>query len=289
MLDDRDYMREAGSYRAPSRWRTATAILLLTNAAVFLVQIMVEAARPGFHLANYLGLSYAGLIHGYVWQLLTYQFLHGNLMHLLFNSFGLFAFGFAVEHHMGARRFVILYLVSGMVGGLVHVLGSLVWPSHFGVMVFETGKLYVPMVGASAGLFGLVTVFALMFPNHELRLLFPPVTVTAKVLLGVCIGMSVVGVLIDRSNVAHGAHAGGMLGGWLMLRYFVRRSLRQTNAAYGYDKPEPESEPESKNKTEFLSKEVDAILEKISAQGIHSLTAAERRTLEKAREKMDRR
>jgi membrane associated rhomboid family serine protease len=135
MLDDRDYMREAGSYRAPSRWRTATAILLLTNAAVFLVQIMVQASRPRFYLVDYLGLSYAGLIHGYVWQLLTYQFLHGGLLHLLFNSFGLFAFGFAVEHHMGARRFVILYLVSGMVGGLVHVLGSLVWPSHFGVIV----------------------------------------------------------------------------------------------------------------------------------------------------------
>jgi hypothetical protein len=183
-----------------------------------------------------------------------------------------------------------LYLVSGVVGGLVHVLGSLVWPSHFGVIVDAYGKFYVPMVGASAGLFGLVTAFALMFPNQELRLLFPPVTVSAKVLLGVSIGISVIGVLVDKSNVAHGAHAGGILGGWLMLGYYVRQAARQASTAYGYDTParEPEPAPETKSKTEFLSKEVDAILEKISAQGIHSLTAAERRTLEKAREKMDR-
>lgn len=284
-------MREPAHYRAPNRWRSATGILLLTNAAVFLVQILVQASRPRFYLVDYLGLSYAGLIHGYVWQLLTYQFLHGGLLHLLFNSFGLFAFGFVVEHHLGARRFVILYLVSGMVGGLVHVLGSFVWPSHFGVIVDAYGKFYVPMVGASAGLFGLVAAFALMFPNQELRLLIPPVTVSAKVLLGVSIGISVLGILIDRSNVAHGAHAGGILGGWLMLRYYARQAVRQTSAAYGYDTParEPEPEPEAKSKTEFLSKEVDAILEKISAQGIHSLSAAERRTLEKAREKMDRR
>jgi membrane associated rhomboid family serine protease len=293
MLDDRDYMREPGRHRAPSRWRTATTFLLLINAAVFLVQLLVQASWPRFYLVDYLGLSYAGLIHGYVWQLLTYQFLHGGLLHLLFNSFGLFAFGLAVEHHLGVRRFVTLYLVSGVVGGLVHVLGSLVWPSHFGVIVDAYGKFYVPMVGASAGLFGLVTAFALMFPNQELRLLFPPVTVSAKVLLGVSIGISVLGILIDKSNVAHGAHAGGILGGWLMLRYYARQSGRRTNAAYGYDAPQPDStsdpEPEPKSKTEFLSKEVDPILEKISQQGIHSLTAAEHRILEKACEKMGHR
>jgi membrane associated rhomboid family serine protease len=295
MLDDRDYMREPGRHRTPSRWRTATAFLLLTNAAVFLVQLLVQASWPRFYVVDYLGLSYAGLIHGYVWQLLTYQFLHGGLLHLLFNSFGLFAFGLAVEHHLGVRRFVTLYLVSGVVGGLVHVLGGLVWPSHFGVFVDNYGTFYVPMVGASAGLFGLVAAFALMFPNQELRLLFPPVTVSAKVLLGVSIGISILGVLTanEKNIVAHGAHAGGILGGWLMLRYYARQSVRRANTAYGHDAPQPEStsdpEPEPKSKTEFLSKEVDPILEKISQQGIHSLTAAEHRILEKAREKMGQR
>jgi membrane associated rhomboid family serine protease len=293
MLDERDYMREPARYRAPSRWRSATAFLLLTNAVVFLGQMLVQASWPRFYLVDYLGLSYAGLIHGYVWQLLTYQFLHGGLLHLLFNSFGLFAFGLAVEHHLGVRRFVTLYLVSGVVGGLVHVLGSLVWPSHFGVIVDAYGKFYVPMVGASAGLFGLVAAFALMFPNQELRLLIPPVTVSAKVLLGVSIGISALGILIDKSNVAHGAHAGGILGGWLMLRYYARQAARPARAAYGYDAPQPESqsapEPESKSKTEFLSKEVDPILEKISQKGIHSLTPAEHRILQKAREKMGHR
>lgn len=281
MLEDRDYMRENSNYGA-NRWQSATAILLIINVAVF----VLEKIAPRLIPSNYLGLSWTGLSHGYVWQLLTFQFLHANILHLVLNSVGVFSFGFAVEHFLGRKRFLLLYLISGALGGLVHALGSLAWPSHFGVIVDSFGKYYIPMVGASAGLFGLIAAFALMFPERDLTvyLFFVfPITVSAKVLLGVCAGITALGVLFDKSNVAHGAHAGGMLGGWLMLRFFARHATRRAEL-----ETREEADP-APSETEFLSKEVDAILEKISQKGIQSLTAAERRTLEAARKKLDQR
>lgn len=285
MLEDRDYMR-APEYGV-NRWRTATATILIINGIVFLMEKIAPRLIP----SDYFGLSWAGLRQGYIWQLLTFQFLHANVLHIILNSLGVFSFGFAVEQFLGTKRFLGLYLMSGLIGGMVHVLGGLVWPSHFGVVANAAGQhFYIPMVGASAGLFGLIAAFALMFPNRDLTvyLFFVfPVTVSAKVLLFVSLGISVLGVVIDTSNVAHGAHAGGILGGWLMLRYFnwqSRRALYQRQ-----QEAEPPPRQAFKSETDFVSKEVDPILEKISQKGIQSLTASERKILDEARKKMHKR
>ncbi len=280
MLEDRDYMR-APEYGA-SRWRSVTATLLIINVVVFVVQTLAPRILP----LDYFGLSYAGLHRGFVWQLVTFQFLHGGFFHLLLNSLGIFTFGLAVEQMLGPRRYLQLYLVSGLVGGLVHVLGGLILPQQFGVIVQGEFRLYVPVVGASAGLFGLIAAFATMFPERNLTvyLFFVfPVTVSAKVLLGVSVGISVLGILVDKGNIAHGAHAGGMLGGWVMLRFFARPPARPAKV---------ESPPATlvfKSGTDFVSKEVDPILEKISKHGIQSLTSAERKILEAARKQMGKR
>jgi membrane associated rhomboid family serine protease len=286
MLEDRDYMR-APEYGA-SRWRSVTVTLLIINLAVFLLQMMVPRNFP---LDDYFGLSYAGLRRGYVWQLLTFQFLHGGLLHLALNSLGIFTFGLAVEQFLGAKRFLQLYLISGVVGGLVHVLGSLVLPQHFGVIVQGEYRLYAPVVGASAGLFGLIAAFATMFPERDLTvfLFFVfPIRVSAKVLASVFLGISILGIIIekasiDKANIAHGAHAGGLLGGWLMLKFFARQTARPARVE------EITPSPVFKSETDFVSKEVDPILEKISKHGIQSLTAAQRKTLEAARKKMEKR
>lgn len=220
MLEDREYMRRPNY--GMSRWRSVTVTLLIINVAVFIGQTLLGRAIPWDDFA----LSYAGLRRGYVWQLLTFQFLHGGLLHLLLNSIGIFTFGLAVEQFLGAKRFLQLYFLSGALGGLVHVLGSLIWPTHFGVIVQGDFRLYIPVVGASAGLFGLIAAFATMFPERNLTVFLffvLPVTVSAKVLLAVSAGLSILGVMIDKSNVAHGAHAGGMLGGWLVLRFYEKR------------------------------------------------------------------
>jgi membrane associated rhomboid family serine protease len=99
MLADREYMRDPSGYE--SRWRTLTAKLLILNLAIYIAQVTTGRS---FDWDGYLGLSYAGLQRGYVWQLVTYQFLHASPLHLILNSIGVFAFGFAVEQHLGKRR-----------------------------------------------------------------------------------------------------------------------------------------------------------------------------------------
>ena len=177
-------MREPEYRPNASRWKTATGILLIVNVAVFVVQWILEQAFPRLPVTEYLGLSIAGLVKGYVWQFLTFQFLHGSPLHLILNSFGLFSFGYAVEQFLGVRRFVSLYLISGVIGGFVHILGGLIWPSHFGVARDIFNQLqYTPMVGASAGLFGLIAAFALMFPERDLTVYLAfifPVTVRSR-------------------------------------------------------------------------------------------------------------
>lgn len=276
MLEDRDYMR--GPEYGANRWQTATAVLLILNAVVFLIQM----AKPGLVLD--FRLSAGGLQRGHVWQLLTYQFLHADIIHLLLNSMGLFTFGFSVEGALGKKRFLALYLLSGVMGGLVHVAGQVVLPAAFG----QGG-----VVGASAGLFGLIAAFALMTPEHDLTvylLMMFPITVSAKVLAGTFLGVSLLGLIFEitgfgRSSVAHGAHAGGMLGGWLMLRFFAFQSRRKEKAQA---KAEVAARAKELEAAQF-DNEVDAILDKINKSGIHSLTAAEHKKLDAAKNKLNKR
>ncbi len=276
MLEDRDYMR-ASNYGS-SRWQTATAIVLILNAVVFFIQVL----KPSLVFDWHLRLSASGLKHGYVWQLLTFQFLHADIWHLLLNSIGLFAFGFAMEEALGKKRFVALYLASGVMGGLIHVLGQTVLPNAFG---------YGGVVGASAGLFGLIAAFALMAPERNLTVflfMIFPITVSAKVLAGTFLGISLLGLILEitgigRSSVAHGAHAGGMLGGWLMLQLYAWQNRRYVDPEAT---PEP---PASKTETDFIAKKVDPILEKISKHGVHSLSAEEKKVLEEAQHRIGKR
>lgn len=261
-----------------TRWQTATAVILILNAVIFLIQCL----RPTLIYDLHLRLSAEGLQQGYVWQVLTYQFLHANLIHLALNSMGLFAFGFAVEDALGKNRFVALYLISGVIGGLLHVGGQFLLPAAFG----HTG-----VVGASAGLFGLIAAFALLSPEENLQValfMIYPITVSAKVLAGTFLGISLLGLIfeitgIGRSVVAHGAHAGGMLGGWLMLRFFAWRATAQAR------NEEKAAQQASQSETDFISKEVDPILDKVKKSGYHSLTTAEKKVLETAHKKLEER
>ncbi len=287
MLDDRYYMR-----RSPfdSR-RSATVVLLLVNVAVFVAQFIVEQTS-GFRFAEYFALSLSGLAHGKVWQLLTYEFLHAGGLHLLFNCWAIYIFGRDVEQALGRNQFLTLYFASGILGGLVQVLFGLLIP-----------RFAAPVVGASAAAFGLVSAFAMLFPDRIL-LLFFFIPMRAKYLLLLSAALALLGIMQPKGDgVAHAAHLGGMLTGLLFIRYAVhwdlrwpsfrrarKRSPRQLvkvgskSALWRSGPKEQELPPE-----EFLSREVDPILDKISAQGIQSLTERERRILETARQKMAKR
>ena len=298
MLESRDYMRREPAVPTGRKF-SLTITLLIINATIFAIQAVLQATHTPFSIDRYFGLSLEGLRHGYLWQLLSFQFLHGGIFHLLINSWGIYVFGRPVEQALGQRRFLQLYLLSGIFGGLFHVLGSLVFPSHF-------GAVYTSVVGASAGLFGLIAAFATLFPHQELTvyLFFVlPVTVTARVLLGVSAGIGLLGVLLAGDNVAHGAHLGGMAMGVLFVRYLMRirwpeiksplrfwtkRPSANLSPYQSRDAASQSSRAEKAPAADFISQEVDPILDKISAQGIQSLTERERKILADAQNKIRR-
>jgi membrane associated rhomboid family serine protease len=283
-----------------------TTILLVTLAACYLVQSLLEGLNTREDwVMGWLALSAQGLLHGRVYQLLTFQFLHGGLMHLLMNMIGLYFFGRAMEEMLGPRGMLKLYLTSGVVGGLLQVALGVAFPRTFNSAT----------VGASAGIFGLIAAFATRAPDEPITILvffFLPVTFKARVLLIIeaCIALAgVLGPLLPkpmfRSDIANGAHLGGMLTGiaWIRWGMMSRPSLNFWPSFWRRRPPRRElarTAPKRAGRTasrkaedmppaEFISREVDPILEKISAQGIHSLTARERQILEAARSKMARR
>jgi len=148
-----------------------------------------------------------------VWQLLTYSFLHGSALHLMFNLLGLYTFGRDVERLFGSTWYLQYYLVSVAAAALGH-LAVTAWmgaPPH-------------PTVGASGGVYGLLLAYGVYFPRRTLILLFPPIPLPARVFVVVFAALELYfGVTGTVAGVAHFAHLGGMLGGWLMIRLRRRR------------------------------------------------------------------
>jgi membrane associated rhomboid family serine protease len=304
MLDDRQYMRTP--YRPG--W-SMTTILCVTLVACFFAQMILQGVKGEGWVSEYLALSGDGLAHWRIYQLITFQFLHGGPLHLLGNLIGLYFFGRAVENILGSQQMLRLYLVSGTVGGLLQIALQVLMRQSF-PYYFASG-----VVGASAGVFGLIAAFAIHAPDNPITLLVffvLPVTFPAKVLLMVEGGIAIFGVLAPfikmpslAGNVAHAAHLGGMLTGIVWMRWsmtphrtfefwrpFADRPPSKRPAAGTLPKRASKN-PRRKNEeippAEFISREVDPILEKISAHGIHSLTDRERQILEAARSKMAKR
>ncbi len=296
MLGDRPYMRTA---TPRPRW-PLTYVLMAVNTAVLVLQLLSHGSTLGTAMDTYLPLSFEGLAHGYVWQLLTFQFLHADEIHLFFNLIAIFFFGRPMEEHLGRGRFLALYLAAGVVGGLCQVAFAPLWPTYFGGSV----------VGASAGAFGLIAAFATLFPDRTLTLLIffvLPVNMRARTLIWISVGLAVLGLLSPGGRMADAAHLGGILAGFLFVRLLVqgrgfrirwasspsarrprvlvrtaagKRANWQSADARNLDALPPE---------EFISREVDPILDKISAHGFQSLTERERQILEQARSKISRR
>jgi len=273
-----------------------TTLLLITLVACFLIQSLMDRRTE-----QLFALSLEGLKAGRYYQLITFQFMHGGIWHLVCNMIGLYFFGRVVEEMLGAASMLKLYLLSGTVGGLCHVALCVAFPAYF----------YSGVVGASAGLFGLIAAFATREPNYPITLLVffvLPVTLLAKWLLLIegafTVGGIVFGILGMGGNTAHGAHLGGMLTGIAFIKWGSwfqgswtqwgagarRRAVRlPVRAGVLQAARRPRKNIEELPSAEFISREVDPILDKISDHGIHSLTDRERQILEAARSKMVRR
>ncbi len=185
-----------------------TAALIVANVAMFFLEsstgdLLTPLALWPFGASQFSGVGFAP------WQLVTYAFLHGSVLHLFFNMFALYMFGGAIEQVFGSRRYLTYYIVCVISAAVTQLLVALM-----------TGGFY-PTVGASGGVFGLLLAYGLYFPTSRVMLLFPPIPMPARVFVFVYALLELVmGVTGAQSGVAHFAHLGGMVGGFFMLRYW---------------------------------------------------------------------
>ena len=184
--------------------------LIIINVLVYLATALLPLGKWIFGFGS---LFWVGnpLFHTY--QFVTYMFLHANFEHVFFNMFALWMFGRTLEYALGSRRFLVYYMVCGIGAALIQMLAA--WAS---------GEYYIQLVGASGAVMGLLLAFGVMHPNAMIVLLIPPIPMKAKwfvIIYGVIelfLGWTGYG-----GNVAHFAHVGGMLWGFLLLHYWKRR------------------------------------------------------------------
>ena len=179
-----------------------TLWLLIGNVAVFLLGL-----SPYSEFALWPPGGFDS--HFQPWQLVTYSFLHGGFAHIFFNMFALYMFGGEIERLFGSRFYALYYFAAVVTAGVTHLVIS-AW----------MGAAPAPMVGASGGIYGLLLAFGIYFPHRRVMLLFPPIPLPARVFVfGFAILELVLGITQTAAGVAHFAHLGGMLGGWLMIQY----------------------------------------------------------------------
>lgn len=234
-----------------------------------------------------------------IWQLITYQFLHGSFSHILFNMFALWMFGVEIENLWGSKTFLIFYLSCGVIAGIFHLLLS---------PLLGLGAAYT--IGASGAIYGVLIAFAMLFPDRLIYIYFL-IPVKAKYLIGFMIIIEFLAVDSAGSNVAHLAHLGGALAGFLYVLYRRRPSTfpnmfgsnpRGTRASNLFSKSgnlfsKKESKiqnakfyeinDEEAKENEASQEVIDAILDKISKSGYQNLTEKEKKILFEVSKKMN--
>ena len=251
--------------------------LIVINAVMYLV-----AARPGSGLYSLLAL-YCVRGNFRIFQLLTAGFLHYDFMHILVNMYGLYIFGKLVAPHLGAKRFLALYLAGVLCGNLLFLALNL--------------NTRLSLVGSSGAVCAVMMAAAMLEPDQRFLMLFMPFTPIKTSTLIVCYTIIelIMALTSTQSTVAHLAHFGGFVGGYLLIKITCRGNVAwdpfrrkrpnywQRSAAEGRSKPEfrTSASPVSRN-------ELDALLDKISREGINSLSPEELARLKQAREEMRR-
>lgn len=260
----------------------AVKLLITVNTSIFILQWLLEIGgmSPG-GFWSYFGLTPARLIgQGMIWQLGTYLFFHADVFHILFNMLALWMFGSDVERQVGERKFLLYYFFCGIGAGLTIVLTSL----SAELLGWAVSGFYAPTIGASGAVFGILLAFGMLFPNREVLVffLFPMKAKHFVVLFGLL--ELYLAVPARGGGVSHFAHLGGLLFGFVFLRY--ERHMERRYHHYKLRKREMllrHQVEEELSRDEFIRKEIDPILDKISRHGMGSLTRRERRTLKKGK------
>lgn len=220
-----------------------TKNLIIINVIVWLAMFLLP--QIDINMMKYCSLHYFKSEYFNVAQLVTYMFMHGGFVHLLFNMFALFMFGIAIERVLGSRRFLMFYMVCGIGAGLIQeivwaftvddvIYGMLADVNNMSVLQMKSllPQLSVSnydifvTVGASGAIYGVLLAFGMLFPNQPMYFMFIPVPIKAKWMMLIWIAMELLLGLNSSDGVAHFAHLGGMLFGFLMITYWKMRFKR---------------------------------------------------------------
>jgi membrane associated rhomboid family serine protease len=200
-----------------------TKNLILINVIMFFATMINEDL-----MIRWFALFYPSSQYFHWWQFITHMFMHGGFWHILFNMYTLVMFGMVVERALGSRRFLILFFVTGFGAVLLHTgveylqVRSLV--NEYTPVPYSAQQIYdmIPHVlGASGAVYGVLVAFAMLYPQARMTLLFPPVTLDAKWMVAIFIGIELLtGITGTQMGVAHFAHLGGALFGFLLVWYW---------------------------------------------------------------------
>lgn len=264
-----------------------TRRLLWMTIGVFVADVLFFPRPTPYELSqleSLFALSRQGIASGRIWQLVTYMFLHGGFLHIFANMLGLYFFGSEIESRLGSRRFLWLYLGAGIIGGL-------------GWLLLSVTSGNAVCIGASGAVFGVIGAFAAMYPDRQVTLLVffvLPVTLKARTLALIIGGVSLLLLRSDAGGIAHAAHLGGGLAGYLVgLRWRGGRfqgGLRSMpswrvfwsdwRARLRRGRFRVYSQPNDDEAVDW--DEVDRILMKVHSMGMGSLTPMERDVLDRA-------
>ncbi|OQX92678.1 MAG: hypothetical protein B6D58_01785 [candidate division Zixibacteria bacterium 4484_95] len=244
--------------------------LLISNVVVFFLTYLGPVSVIGI-LGLVPKLAWSRLM---IWQVFTYMFLHGGFWHILMNMFILWMFGSDLERSWGSKEFLKFYLICGVGAGL------------FNIILQPTSM--IPIIGASGAIYGVLVAFALMYPNRLVYVYFLfPIKVKYLVIF-LAVMEFFLSMSVSRSNVAHFAHLGGMLVGYLYLKGDWRFK-RFGYMIYGYfNRLKTEKRLREKEKERKMMEEVDVILDKINKVGYENLTRREKKILEEVSERLSK-
>lgn len=295
MLSDRNYMNRGG-HRQPQYINRENPnmciyVLIAINAIVFF------AVPNNLDLFYRLALSSIGIKAGMYWQMITSTFMHASFSHILFNMWGLYLFGTLVAPLLKTARFLTMYFIAG-------ICGNALW-------LYFNQDSTIPIVGASGALFGVLIAAAMLEPNRKFILLFFPFPMKTKTLVAVYAVVEIISAQSSGGNIAHLAHIGGLIGGYIYIEIFCRKMIiwepfafllpkkrfgEQTNNEGWTVKTTPlkfktkDFNFEDKDiSSPVTQKELDYLLDKVSRSGINSLSESEMATLRQAREQMRKR
>lgn len=300
-LDSRDYYRPSSGF---SLFPPMIKNLLIINVVVFFIQkIFASIAFSGIPGDLYINLYFAlnplfGMEFNFqIWQLFTYQFMHGDFMHIFFNMLMLWMFGMEIENIMGSKKFLVFYLVCGVGAGILQLLGTPILSENYGFTI-----------GASGAVYGVMIAFAMFFPDRYVMFYFL-IPVKAKYLITFLIILEFISVS-EASFVAHLAHIGGAITGFIfllidrkkqfdlnrMVNNFKKRNDFGNNTFGSRYKKKPVNNfevedaqyydiNETRKAEEVTQEEIDKILDKISKSGYQGLSDREKRILFEASKK----